>query len=165
MELTQELVKEYFDYKDGALYWKLKTKGRIFFGEIAGHKQKFPGKSDRWVVRIKGSLFLLSRVIFLWHKGYMPELVDHKDRNQLNNLIDNLREADLSQNGCNRTSRGTSKYLGVHLNKQGRWVAQIKSKNHKQNLGAYSTEEEAALAYNTVVLKCHGEFANLNIIK
>ncbi len=109
------------------------------------------------------------------------ELLDHKDRNGLNNQRNNLRFCRKSQNCSNRRSKknGTSKYLGVcsitskkkYINKDGElkvydwkhWVACIKTEGRKQiRLGRFNDEWEAAKAYNKAAKKYHGEFANLN---
>lgn len=94
---------------------------------------------------------------------------DHIDRNTLNNQKLNLRVADLSQNGSNRTPKvnGTSKYLGVCRIKRKNgisvmWMAQIRKDNKNRYLGSFKTEEEAAKKYDEEAIKTHGEFANLN---
>lgn len=92
---------------------------------------------------------------------------DHKDRNGLNNQKYNLRVATNSQNTANRKSfkNSTSKYLGVRLHKRDNiWEANIQKDGKLMYIGRFKTEEDAALAYNKVAQKLHGEFANLNII-
>lgn len=92
-------------------------------------------------------------------------LVDHKDRNGLNNQKDNLRACTHSQNRANRRAYGSSKYLGVYFyEKKKKWVAQITKDKKMKHIGIYNTEMEAALAYNKLAVNVHGEFANLNII-
>ena len=46
-----------------------------------------------------------------------------------------------------KAPKAPSSYRGVRWN-HGRWCAQIKMNGHKQNLGTYDTEEEAARAYD-----------------
>lgn len=111
-------------------------------------------------------------------------LIDHIDRNGLNNQKNNLREATKSQNGMNKNPYGSSKYLGVCLYRYRkkkflkksqiikyyyptriRWVAKINIHGRSQHLGIFTTEEAAALAYNEAAKKYHGEFANLNVIE
>lgn len=90
---------------------------------------------------------------------------DHKDFNGLNNQRENLRIATHQQNNCYKQSAkmSTSKYLGVSLCKAtGKWRATT-TKNYKQvGIGRFSTQIEAALAYNYMAFFLHGEFANLN---
>lgn len=165
-ELSQELLKTYFDYKDGFLYWKIKRSNRRV-GDLAGCKQLYTD-GDRYAIRVNGKLYLSSRLIYLWHNGVLPVVVDHINHNTLDDRIENLRAASSSQNSQNKTSHinSSSKYLGVHIYKsRGLWQAQIQHFSIRKHLGYFKTEEEAALAYNKAAILFHGDFANLNIIK
>ena len=164
--ITQELVKKYFDYKDGFLYRKISPKkSKIGQRSSTLHKYK---SGDRYSTSLLNKNYLSSRLIFLYHKGYLPEFVDHKNNDQLDDRIENLREASREQNNSNVTSHKncTSKYLGIHYHKRDLvWEAQIKTQKKQIYLGRFKIEKEAALAYNKAALKYHGEFANLNIIE
>jgi hypothetical protein len=169
--LTQELVKFLFDYRDGFLYWKnpYSKQSRIQIGGLASKHHK---GVNRNVVCIACKQQFAARVIFLWHKGWLPEIVDHEDRDQMNDKIDNLRPANKCQNNSNKRSEKTSncKYLGVCWKHRpdrpnGCYYAQISSNKKVYHIGCFKTAEEAALAYNRAAVKYHGEFANLNIIK
>ena len=163
MEITQEYLKQLFNYKNGCLYWKISPNPSIAIGKKAGYKKKFDN-CFRNVIGFNKRQYLTSRIIFLWHKGYLPPIVDHRDRNSLNDKIENLREANKSQNNKNTNSRKntTSKFLGVHLAKNKFWVAQIGNDGKQIQLGRFKTEIEAAKAYNEAATKYHGEFANIN---
>jgi len=166
IQLTQELVKSLFDYKDGFLYWKNDRKPGIKAGTLAGYLNERRGETRRCVGLLGGQYFA-SRIIFLYHKGYLPVIVDHEDRNTLNDKIENLREADRFKNNQNSTSRknSTSKYLGVCFHgRDKKWLAQIQINGKKKHLGQYETESKAALIYNHAAVLYFGEFANLNII-
>lgn len=166
IELTQELVRELFDYKDGFLYWKVDRR-KTKIGDIAGYILLNKGEKRRYIGILYNGYYA-SRIIFLWHKGYLPDYVDHIDRDTLNDKIENLRAASASQNSYNTKSHNDSfsKYKGVTLKKStGRYGANISSNKKYISLGYYKTEEEAALAYNKAAVKYHGEFANLNIIQ
>lgn len=94
-------------------------------------------------------------------------LVDHRDGDGLNNRRSNIRVATTHQNCCNqRKTRGVSRFKGVWFNKRGkrtkRWIASIKAEGKRLSLGAFLTEEEAALAYDRAALQYYGEFACLN---
>ena len=169
--ITQELVKFLFDYKDGFLYYKNKSSryNTKPIGSLAGYVRTL-NSGDRMITKVNGKDYISSRIIFLWHQGYMPEIVDHVDFNQLNDKIDNLRAATKSQNNKYSTSRkgSTSIYLGVctpRKNPCNYWFANIWVNNRSLKLGKFDTQEEAALAYNRAAVKYHGEFANLNIVK
>lgn len=67
-------------------------------------------------------------------------VIDHIDRNGLNNCKVNLRITTLAENNRNRTSvkGSSSKYLGVHLVKStGKWSAAIKSNDKTHYLGTH----------------------------
>lgn len=167
-ELTQQLVKQLFDYDEcGFLIWKVSI-AKARKGGIAGHLKKDPNGVMRYCVRIEGISFYTSRIIFLWHKGYLPGKIDHQDRNMLNNQIENLRACTDSQNMMNRapTKGSSSKYKGVsYVERNNNWRVQIMINYKTIKLGIFNNENEAALAYNEAAIKYHGEFAYLNIIE
>lgn len=118
-------------------------------------------------MRIYDTLYRCSRIIFLYHKGYLPKEVDHKDRNCMNDRIENLRDSEHFQNAGNVNSRknSSSRFLGVSFQKGlKKCTAQITIKAKKKHLGCFNTEEEAAIAYNKAASEYFGEFANLNVI-
>lgn len=106
-------------------------------------------------------------------------LVDHKNRNPLDNRKCNLRLCNNSENQKNKKARGSSKYLGVSIhsttvkrvNKKGEsvvyhskssFLSRIVINGKQKHLGKFDNEIDAAKKYNEFALKYHGEFANLN---
>jgi hypothetical protein len=92
-------------------------------------------------------------------------LVDHKNRDGLDNRRANLRLATYSQNNCNKLKREntSSQFAGVCFNKRGkRWGASIGNKGERIFLGYFDSEIDAAKAYDIAAKKYHGEFARLN---
>lgn len=87
--------------------------------------------------------------------------IDHMDNNPLNNKKSNLRKCTHQQNCCNRKNK--SGYKGVSF-RDGQWWARIRVSYRYVFIGRYSTEIEAALAYNKKAKELHGEFASLNKI-
>lgn len=98
------------------------------------------------------------------HRLILPgvKMVDHINRNGLDNQRKNLRSATRSQNRANSITpvNNTSGYKGVVAMPSGRWKAQITG----DSLGTYATKEEAALAYNGAARERYGEFAYLNVL-
>lgn len=92
--------------------------------------------------------------------------IDHISHDTLDNRRSNIRICSRSQNGGNRrrNKNSPSKYKGIHPEKSKRWSAQIGYCGNKIHLGTFSTEKEAAIAYNEAAKKYFGEFACLNQI-
>lgn len=108
----------------------------------------------------------LSNTIMDVPKGMV---VDHINRNRLDNRRCNLRIVTRHQNSMNISKRsGTaSKFIGVYLHRgrngrDGMWHARIENKGKKIWIGSYYDEAEAALAYDDMAKKIKGEYANLN---
>lgn len=138
-----------------AYKWCLNDRGYAVTSWHIGHypngrpKQAF-AKMHRFVMNLK--------------KGD-PNL-DHKDLDKLNNQKDNLRFATKGQNAKNRPRHSNNKsgYKGVNLHKQsGLWRAIIRS-DGKTYSTYHHNKVDAALSYNSMAIRLHGEFAKLNTI-
>ena len=90
---------------------------------------------------------------------------DHLNGDKLDNRKSNLRSCTKSQNSMNRKGykNTSSKFKGV-TSRNNKWEASIKIDKKSKTLGRFTSEKEAAKAYNVAALKYHGEFAKLNII-
>jgi hypothetical protein len=91
-------------------------------------------------------------------------LVDHRDRDGLNNQRENLRIATNSQSNANqrKITGGSSRFRGVSRASKRRWRAVIRVNGKNIRLGRFNDEVEAALAYDAAAREHFGEFANLN---
>ena len=93
-------------------------------------------------------------------------MIDHIDRNRLNNCVSNLRYVSQSQNNMNagKVLKDTSsKYKGVCWNvAKLRWSSQIKINGKKKHLGYFNNEDDAARRYNEEAVELFGEHACLN---
>lgn len=130
-------------------------------------KQKNSYYAVRHSARINGRQGRICMHKFILNVTENNLLVDHRDRDGLNNQRFNLRKATTAQNNRNKTSakNSSSKYLGVRLCVDKRWTNEYKywrAKISKNDLGSFPSEELAALAYNKAAIQMFGEFANLN---
>lgn len=94
-----------------------------------------------------------------------PLLVDHIDRNGLNNQKSNLRICTKQQNAWNQEKKGpgTSKYKGVYFDStRNKWMSRIRIGGITKNLGRFSSEIEAAKTYDKFALIHFKEFSCLN---
>ena len=73
-------------------------------------------------------------------------LIDHIDRNGLNNQKSNLSHVTVRRNGHNRKDKRYSKYTGVTFNR-GYFVAQIEINKKRIHLGRSKDEIVAAQLY------------------
>lgn len=139
--ITQGLLHELFEYKDGNLIRKVAPCNKVRVGDVVGHVANHGYK----VVSILNKPRLLHRMIYLYHRGYLPEYVDHIDRNILNNNIENLRDISKSENCLNRQQIGKdtmSGYNGITKCYNG-WQVRITEGGVRKNLGWYKTLDEA----------------------
>jgi len=88
---------------------------------------------------------------------------DHKDRNPLNNLDDNIRQCNKFQNMANKglQKNNTTKYKGVCKSGK-KWYAEIRQCYKSTYLGVFNSPESAAMAYDEKAKELFGEFAYLN---
>lgn len=132
----------------------------MFADKEAGFKHKTKGY---WIVKVNSTSEQLHRLIFLFHKGFLPAVVDHINGNIDDNRIENLREADQQKNSRNskRRSTNTSGVKGVHWHKRDcKWVAQLRYGGKLHSLGYFSSIDEAAAEVAKARASHHGEFCN-----
>tara|TARA_R110000824_G_scaffold117249_1_gene269115 strand:+ start:607 stop:1188 length:582 start_codon:yes stop_codon:yes gene_type:complete len=114
----------------------------------------------------KQSVLQVARLLLItFREGFGGGVVDHIDRNRLNNELSNLREVTNRENRLNSGMRSTntSGFRGVsrYRSKQ-KWAARIQSEGESYHIGYFDSKEDAALAYDKVAKELHGEFAMLN---
>lgn len=159
--LTQELVRCLFEYREGELY----TRNRLSL-EDNGVKigwEHFGGKAGKYKhMSIFGKVFKIHRVIFLYHHGFLPEMIDHINGDSFDNRIENLRETDPAENARNKKKREYTRsgVKGVNRhNPSGRWSARITRPDGKREyLGLFKTVEEASAVYKKRSIELYGEW-------
>lgn len=157
--LTQERLKELFDYEDGKLVWKV-SRGRLAkTGQVAGH---FDARLGYIRVGTGGKCHLLHRLIFMYHHGYLPEFLDHINGDRVDNRIENLRPATKDENCRNRCSHKNNtsgeKNVSWHIGKK-KWGVSLYVDGAKRHFGDYEDLELAALVAAEARDKFHGAFA------
>lgn len=106
----------------------------------------------------------LSRMVLGAAKG---KIIDHIDRNPMNNARDNLRFCSQKENCRNRSKSAGTKFpwKGVHLMQSGYYYGVLRSEGIRWKAGPFKSEEEAARAYDELAAWRFGEFAALNFPK
>ena len=157
---SQEQLHRLLEYREGDLYWKVKTARRIKIGDKAGCLDG----NGYACLRINSVRYRMHRIIWAYHYDAIPSnlQIDHIDGDKLNNIIENLRLATQSQNNSNnkRAYRNSkSNVLGVFWSKRlSRWVAHITFKR-KIHLGCFVSQEDAIAARKAAELQYFSEFA------
>ena len=154
LQVSQERVLELFRYEDGKLFRRSDNQPvKIYVTK--GHRY----------VRIKfdNREFKLHRIIFLYHKGYLPDIIDHINGDRYDNRIENLREANTYQNRQNSRIYSTSKsgvknvYWQANCKK---WRVTMHINGKKHYFGMYTDIEEAKQVATSMRDKYFKDFAN-----
>jgi len=156
--LSQDLLNELFEYRDGNLFWKV-NRGSVKKGQIAGTF----ANSGYLQICLYRRFYLTHRLIFLMHKGYLPSELDHIDGNKLNNCIENLRETTKSQNQLNKglMKNNVSGVKNVHWCKNSnKWRVLISVNGKQKDFGRFKDLEVAKETAITLRKQHHGDFAN-----
>lgn len=156
--ITQDYVKQLLEYRDGVLYWKV-SRGKAKVGAKTGYLNQI----GYFQTQVNGKLYLNHRLIFLMHHGYLPQYLDHIDGNTLNNKIENLRAATLTQNQYNRklNKNNSSGVKGVWWRKDiKKWRVSFKINGKEKSFGSYDDLELAELVAQEARTKYHGAFVN-----
>lgn len=92
-----------------------------------------------------------------------PKMVDHANRNRLDNRLLNLRESDHFKNNHNSKTRknNTSGYSGVNFSR-GRWVVRIPINGKRTYFGSFDCKDKAISARKNAEKKVFKEFAPIH---
>lgn len=139
---------EYFEYLNGFKWYALKARNTFY----AARKIWVSGKQ---------------KTILMHWEVMNGKGIDHIDGNGLNNQKSNLRFCTQSENCMNtrKYANKSSLYKGVSFFKRdSNWRAQIMINRKEIHLGYFTSEVNAAKAYNEKAIELFGEFANLNLV-
>jgi hypothetical protein len=139
MSIAQGALQEMFVYRDGSLYNRYARSPRSVKGAVAGYINK---SSGYWQVGIGSKRYQLSRLIWTYHNGDIPEKmeIDHITRDHLDNRIENLRIVTRAQNEWNKERKGYHFYAG-------KWRVRMQVNGVLTHIGMFATEAEARAAY------------------
>ena len=147
-------MKQEVEYRDGHFY-KLSNGALVTETPIKG--------AHRYVrVRICGVVQRLHRMVFLYHKGYLPKIIDHIDNDRTNNRIENLREVTQQQNCLNRVAHKNNRsgYKNVYWHSaMNKWSVLVNVNGARKTIGYFDDVELAGLVAQEARAKFHGEFA------
>lgn len=153
--VQKEEIEGLFDYRDGSLYWKRNDNyseswNTRWAGKKAGSRNQGGYIVIQYKVDGKRKVSKEHQLVWLLHKGYWAKgCIDHIDRDQSNNRIENLRDVSMHVNSFNRGANRNSKsgYKGVAWhNKNKKWTSHIFISGKKYYLGSFNSPEEAHLA-------------------
>ena len=134
MEQLLQNVRSNFVYKDGSLYDK---DGKDRSTRLPrGYRQ----------IYVDGVPYLLHRLIFFFHNGVFPKIVDHIDGDLFNNRIENLQSCTQSENIAKAKIFKSNKtgYKGVSFHKAAnKFESAYYKDNKKYYVGLFDTAEEA----------------------
>ena len=161
--ISVEVLREYFSYNPhSGIILRIKNSGKGKTGTEPGTwSQSRPNSNIRKKISFKASYYHYGRVAWALHTGHWPKgLIDHIDRNPLNNKFENLRESSVAENNRNVVQKKKSQLpTGVDITKYGRYRARIWVQGKCIQLGSYPTLEEAGSAYIEASKKFHKDFS------
>jgi hypothetical protein len=126
--------------------------------------------SHDWYLNSSGYPFSYTAIYHSLHRYLLGRqekgmVIDHINRDRLDNRLENLRVISSRENSYNRTKNinSNNKYKGVQ--KRGnKYIAVITKDGIRREIPGFDTEEEAAKAYNMMAEEMFGEFAGKNDI-
>jgi hypothetical protein len=166
VKLTLDRLKELLKYDSNTGVFTWIEKSSIYSKIVVGNRAGYLRPNGYRVIKIDGQAYLEHRLAWLYVHGKFPfgeqNLIDHIDRNPINNCISNLRVCSHRENKRNTSKprSNTSGLKGVSWDiKSCRYVAQIRSlTGEKIHLGSFATPQEASSVYESKALEYSGVF-------
>lgn len=112
-----------------------------------------------------GKVHYLHRLVWLYHHGSLPKMIDHANGDKHDNRIENLRACSSAQNQYNSARKANNRsgvkgvvFYGARPTSKP-WHARIVRGGKTISLGYYATIEDAADAYARGAAEIAGQFA------
>lgn len=162
---VKELRQKFKYHPEGYLIRKVKTHTRSFIGEIVfGYSSGIKNNLEYKRLKIKKKYIPFHVAIFAVVKNKFPKnILDHKDKNGLNNKIANLREATYSQNTFNTkiNSRNKTGHRGIFWVKtRAKWKVILCTNKKYHFLGEFKNKLDAIKVQKRFIKKHHKDFSN-----
>lgn len=152
--ISQDLLHSLFRYEDGRLFnrvWRAQS-------QPAGAEAGGVRSNGYRYVSINNRSYLQHRLVWMMFNGDdMPDLIDHIDRDPLNNRIENLRTTTKSKNGFNRRPDRRNAHPGIWLMANGRWRAGICVDYRSVHIGCFGSLDDAIAARRAAEIQHFGE--------
>jgi hypothetical protein len=167
--VKQQTLKLLFFYNKGKLYWKArpleafkKYSAYVMWNKRYALKPAgSPNKRGYIRIGIAKKYYMAHRLIWLYHRGWLPEALDHKNGNPSDNRMSNLRPATQTQNRWNSRRRisTTTNIKGVYRRPSGHYEAHICADYKRIHLGTFKAKKDAIRAVAQARKDLHREFA------
>lgn len=168
--IPQEHLREIFEYRDGALYWRRdphqheRWNGRLA-GKKAGYRSALGYTEVSFTPTERNGLsrrchISVHRLVFCYFHGYYPPTVDHINGDRGDDRIENLRAAASSENAANRTTmrNNTTGVPGVRRHRDGHYEARVQFAGKRHQVGSFRTLDEARDAVAVASRAIKGEW-------
>jgi len=154
---STEKLHQFFEYRDGAIYWKIMRSGMAKAGSQAG----CVNGRGYFVVGINLKKYFVHRIIWAMHGNEPVAMLDHINGDTADNRIENLRAATYESNNCNArlSKRNTSGYKGVSWNSAvKKWMGTVQHEHKIYKTPAFDCRHKCAEAVKALRCELHGEF-------
>lgn len=178
---TIEIARKLLDYDPltGSFRWKDRTPDMFKDGkhsaahtcakwnaQFAGREAGSPTSDGYWRIFIGGKHYRRGRLVWAWETGSFPKNeIDHCDLNRMNDVIENLRDAESFQNKGNQRihQHNSSGAKGVSWDRDNsKWEANIHIFGKKKRLGRFASFDKAKKSYEEAAKRHFGEFARVS---
>lgn len=147
-----------YDSETGIFTWLVTLSNRAKAGSRAGTVSNACRQ-----IQLFGVIYKEHQLAWLFHYGVWPTgIIDHANRDQMDNRIKNLRDTNQTMNNANqkRRSDNTSGFKGVSWNaSKQKWHAYLTKDRKRIHLGYFESPVFAHYAYIAAANREFGEYA------